>query len=518
FGAISTVTTGKKIQTGIMSTALVAMSAGILILSAALKTISSIDPERLVASMMVLTVTLAELTTVAILMSKTTNRMTKGTTGMILMATAVRILASSVSALGSMSLDSLTKGIVSLGVVMTELGAFAVLVNKFGGSIGVLNGVSFNLLASSLLILQKAVSSFGAMDLGDIAKGLGAVGVALAEFAGFGFLSSFSKNLISGSVAVTVMSAAMNLLVDPMKELGSLDLETLAKALGAMAIAITEFVVALNLMNGGLASSASILVMAAAMNVLADAFARMGELSIGSLAKSLISIALALATFGVAATLLAPVTPIIVALSLSLGAFAAALGLLLVASSSAGLIGNLAGSLALLSNINFTAFLKGIESVAWMFVEFIQGIVKGVGEIAATLVTSIAQIITAVCEAIAQAAPAIGDAITSLILTLCEVIRNTAPEIASTVVYLIAQVWEAIKGALGELWNNLTSWFDENIWHHDWFGIGAMFNDFKAVWAGDAEAAGEETAEGYANGLESKKQSIFDKMSEIASK
>src|SRR5699024_10039663 len=83
FGAISTVTTGKKIQTGIMSTALVAMSAGILILSAALKTISSIDPERLVASMMVLTVTLAELTTVAILMSKTTNRMTKGTTGMI---------------------------------------------------------------------------------------------------------------------------------------------------------------------------------------------------------------------------------------------------------------------------------------------------------------------------------------------------------------------------------------------------------------------------------------------------
>src|SRR5699024_1445979 len=202
--------------------------------------ISSIDPERLVASMMVLTVTLAELTTVAILMSKTTNRMTKGTTGMILMATAVRILASSVSALGSMSLDSLTKGIVSLGVVMTELGAFAVLVNKFGGSIGVLNGVSFNLLASSLLILQKAVSSFGAMDLGDIAKGLGAVGVALAEFAGFGFLSSFSKNLISGSVAVTVMSAAMNLLVDPMKELGSLDLETLAKALGAMAIALTE--------------------------------------------------------------------------------------------------------------------------------------------------------------------------------------------------------------------------------------------------------------------------------------
>lgn len=515
---LNTLTLGKKFQVATLSAAMVAMSTGILILSAALKTISSVQPDRLVTSVLALGVVLAELSVATTFLSSTATRMTKGTTGMVLMATAVRILVSSVSALGSMSLDSLTKGIVSLGVVMTELGAFAVLVNKFGGSIGLLNGVSFNLLASSLLILQKAVSSFGAMDLGDIAKGLGAVGVALAEFAGFGFLSKFSKNLISGSVAVTIMSAAMNLLVDPMKELGALDLETLAKALGAMAIALTEFVVALNLMNGGLASSASILVMAAAMNVLADAFARMDELSIGSLAKSLISIAVALGIFGVAATLLAPVTPIIVALSLSLGAFAAALGLLLMAASTAGFVDNLAASLSTLSSISFSAFLQSIKDLAWMFVEFIQGIVKGVGEIAATLVTSIAQIITAVCEAIAQAAPAIGDAITALILTLCEVIRNTAPEIASTVVYLIAQVWEAIKGALGDLWNNLTSWFDENIWHHDWFGIGAMFNDFKAIWAGDAEAAGEETAEGYANGLDNKKQSIWDKMSEIASK
>lgn len=515
---LNTLTLGKKFQVATLSAAMVAMSTGILILSAALKTISSVQPDRLVTSVLVLGVVLAELSVATTFLSSTATRMTKGTTGMVLMATAVRILVSSVSALGSMSLDSLTKGIVSLGVVMTELGAFAVLVNKFGGSIGLLNGVSFNLLASSLLILQKAVSSFGAMDLGDIAKGLGAVGVVLAEFAGFGFLSKFSKNLISGSVAVTVMSAAMNLLVDPMKELGALNLETLAKALGAMAIALTEFVVALNLMNGGLASSASILIMAAAMNVLADAFARMGELSIGSLAKSLISIAVALGIFGVAATLLAPVTPIIVALSLSLGAFAAALGLLLMAASTAGFIDNLAASLSTLSSISFSASLQSIKDLAWMFVEFLLGIVKGVGEIASTLVISIAQIITAVCDAIVMAAPAIGSAITSLITTLCQVIRNSAPEIAYTVVYLIGQVWEAIKGALNDLWNNFTAWFDENIWHHDWFGIGDMFNDFKAIWAGDAEEAGAETAEGYANGLESKKQSIFDKMSEIASK
>lgn len=515
---LNTLTLGKKFQVAALSGAMVAISTGVLILSAALKTISSVEPENLVSSVLALGVVLAELSAAAAFLGKTTTKMTKGTLGMVAMAAAVRVLASSVAALGSMPIEDLIKGVSALGVVLAELGTFSVATSRLGNSMGILKGLSFNLLASSLLILQKAVSGFASMDVSQLAKGLGSVAVALAEFAGFGFLSKFSKNLISSSVAVTVISAAMNLLIGPIQELGALDLAEIAKALGAMGGALAEFVVALNLMKGGLGSSAAILVMASAMVVLSSAFERLGSLELGQLAKALISIGLALATFGVAATLLAPVTPIIVALSLSLGAFAAALGLLLVAASSANLITNLAGSLALLSNINFSAFLKGIESVAWMFVEFIQGIVKGVGEIAATLVTSIAQIITAVCEAIAQAAPAIGDAITALILTLCEVIRNTAPEIASTVVYLIAQVWEAIKGALGELWNNLTSWFDENIWHHDWFGIGAMFNDFKAIWAGDAEAAGEETAEGYANGLDNKKQSIWDKMSEIASK
>ena len=515
---LNTLTLGKKFQVAALSGAMVAISTGVLILSAALKTISSVKPENLVASVLALGVVLAELSAAAAFLGKTTTKMTKGTLGMVAIAAAVRVLASSVAALGSMPIEDLVKGVSALGVVLAELGTFSVATSRLGNSMGILKGLSFNLLASSLLILQKAVSGFASMDVSQLAKGLGSVAVALAEFAGFGFLSKFSKNLISSSVAVTVMSAAMNVLIGPIQELGALDLAEIAKALGAMGGALAEFVVALNLMKGGLGSSAAILVMASAMVVLSSAFERLGSLELGQLAKALISIGAALAVFGVAATLLAPVTPIIVALSLSLGAFAAALGLLLVAASSANLISNLAGSLALLSNINFSAFLKGIESVAWMFVEFIQGIVKGVGEIAATLVTSIAQIITAVCEAIAQAAPAIGDAITSLILTLCEVIRNTAPEIASTVVYLIAQVWEAIKGALGDLWNNLTSWFDENIWHHDWFGIGAMFNDFKAIWAGDAEAAGEETAEGYANGLDNKKQSIWDKMSEIASK
>ena len=56
---LNTLTLGKKFQVATLSAAMVAMSTGILILSAALKTISSVQPDRLVTSVLALGVVLA---------------------------------------------------------------------------------------------------------------------------------------------------------------------------------------------------------------------------------------------------------------------------------------------------------------------------------------------------------------------------------------------------------------------------------------------------------------------------
>ena len=511
-------TVKKQFKVAGITAAMIGLSTGVLILSAALKTISSVDPERLASSVVALGFVLAELSVAAIAMSKNIKKMTKGASAFVIMAAAVRVLASSVSVFAQLPLGSLIQGIVGVGAVLTELGTFAVLMSKFSGTVGFLNGLSFNLLATSLLILQKAVVGFGSLDVDILAKGLITIGVALGEFAGFGFLSKFSKNLISSAASFSIMAAALNLLIPPIIELGRLDIPTLAKSLVTIGVALGEFVLALNLLNGSMGSAIAIATMSASMLLLANAFKTFESIGIGTIAKTLISVASALTIFGIAATLLAPVTPIIVALSLSLGAFAAALGLLLVAASSAMLIGNLAGSLSLLASINFSAFLQGIKNVAWMVVEFIQGVVKGFGEIASTLVTSIAQIITAVCNAIVEAAPAIGDAISTLIITACDVIKESAPVIAETVVYLIGQVWEAIKWALEDMWNKVNNWVDVNIIHHDWFGISAMINDFKSIWSSDAEQAGKDTAQGYVNGIESEEKSLSDQIQSFAEK
>lgn len=501
-----------------LSSTLISLSSSVLVLSAALNIIASIDSDKMMLSVSALGLVLTELTISATILSGNVRNIAKGTSGLVLMATAVRILASSIKVFSDISFESLVKGIGSLGVILTELAVFSIAMSKFGGSIGLLNGISFNLLASSLLILQKSIEKFGNMNLSQLAKGLSTIGIILLEFSAFSFLNKFSKHIISSSLAFSIMAASLNLLINPMKTLGDMDISEIGKALLAIGGALTEFVLAMNLVKSGIGTSASFAVMSLSVVLLAKAFSELSEVPLSSIGKTLLSVAGALTVFGVAAFVLGPVTPIITALSVSLSLFAASLGFLLVAASSAQLISNLAGSLALLSTLNFSAFLQAIKNLAWMVVEFIAGVIKGFAEIASTIASSIAKIVTAICEGIVQAAPAIGNAITTLVITLCGVIRETAPIIAETVVYLIGELWTAIKNALYGLWSNIWSWLDTNIFSHDWFGIGEFISNFKSIWISDAEKAGADVAKGYANGMSSESESISSGIESLANK
>lgn len=153
--------------------------------------------------------------------------------------------------------------------------------------------------------------------------------------------------------------------------------------------------------------------MAAAVNLLVPAIKELGSLSLTEMGMALLAVAGAFTALGVAAVILAPLTPVIVALSLSISALALSIGALLALNSAAMFIGNLASSLTLLQNLNFQVFIEALKSAAWLVVEFITGIIKGLAEVASTLATSIAKIIEAVCSAIVLSAPAIGEA------TLC---------------------------------------------------------------------------------------------------
>lgn len=376
----------QSLKLSVLAGGMVAVSAAVLVLSGALKVISSIDSDKLLGSVVALGGVMAELALVAVILSRDGGRFTKGAAGMIAFAAGIRILASSVKALGGLSVTALAKGIAGVGALCAELVVAAKLMN--GTKFGIGKGTGFVLMAASMEILQDAVAKFGEMDWESIGRGLTAVAGGLAAFV---MALNLSKGTIGSAISLTMMAAAVNLLVPALQGLGNLSWETIGKGL----------------------------------LTLIGAFAVMGG----------------------AAVILAPVTPVIVALSLSLSALALSLGALLALTSASTFINNLASSLSLLNSLNFQVFLNGIKAVAWMLVEFIAGIFEGLGEVASSLVASIAKIIKALCDAVILAAPAIGQALYVLGTTVID-----------TVVSLTAYVWEKIEPALNDLWAKFTTW------------------------------------------------------------
>jgi phage-related protein len=369
-----------------VSTGMVAVSSAVLVLSGALKVISTIDKSNLLASVAALAGVMAGLTIVGAVLSKDEARFLKGAAGLIAFAGAAGILTTALKALSGLKLEEMAKGLGGISGIAAVLVLAAKLMN--GVKFGIGNGAAFLMLAGSMNLLVSAFKGFGEMNWTEIGKALTTAGASIGIFV---LALNLAKGTLGAAVALTTMAAAVNLLVPAIKELGSLSLTEIGMALLAVAGAFTSL--------------------------------------------------------GVAAAILAPLTPVIVALSLSISALALSIGALLALNSAAMFIGNLASSLTLLQNLNFQVFIEALKSAAWLVVEFITGIIKGLAEVASTLATSIAKIIEAVCSAIVLSAPAIGEALYAAGTTLIDVI-----------IKLLDYIWLKCEPALNDLWDKFTGW------------------------------------------------------------
>lgn len=527
----------KSAKLGAMSVTMVAMASSALILAGAAAKLASIDSGKLVSSIVALGSIMGGLTAVSVVLSKTGGKFMKGATGMIAFATAIRIMASAVNAMSGLSWEELARGLVGIGVLCVELGAFLA-VSKFD-KLGVLKGTGLILLATALNILQSAVAKFGSMNLNEIQNGLIAVGAALGEFAAFGIVAGFSKKMLASSTSVLILSSSMVVLSKAMKSISSLDGEDIKKSLIAIGGALAEFVLALNLIKGTLGSAASLTTMTVAINLLVPALTGLGNLSLAQIGTGLLAIAGAFGVVGAAAFILAPLTPVITALSLAMSALAISLGALMALASVSQFFGNLASSLSLLNSLNFQVFLNGIKAMAWLLVEFVAGIFKGLATIAGTIATSIASIITAVCDGIAQAAPSIGNALAQLIVTVCNVIVQCSEPIGQalftlgtvaiqTIIDLIAWAWDGgggegggIKGALSSLWANITSFIGEKFNPANWFKEGSLLDGLfgaanKAADERDATEYGKSVGDKLAEGMNNSQKDVRESSVNLA--
>lgn len=484
----------KKVGKGTSS--MVIMAAGVLILSSALKKIADIDSEKLVSSVIALGAVMAELVAAQVAISKWAPDGAKHAMSMLVMAAAVRVLAGAIEQLGSLAWDEIVKGLVAVGGLLAEVAAFSAL-SKFSElSVGKATGIL--ILAAALAVLEKSVIAFSKMSLKQIGRGLAAVGGLLAEIAAFSFLSSFADHILSTAVAMTILSGGLLILSNAMANLGGMSLEQIGAALAALGGGLIEMGIALTLVKGSLASAASFLIMAAALNALVSPLKTFSEMSLEEIGHGLLALGGAMGIFAIAVGGLSLIGPIVIGVSLALSLLAGSFALLLGAMAAVSLM-----------PLKMDVLVGALGTLGAAVGVFIAGVIAGLGTAVGSIATAIAEIVVAVCNAIAEAAPAIGDALIELITALCDVLITCMPKIEATVEVLIyalcdvliactPRILETIDTVFGNVFSyigsklaDLGKWLWEKI--KDPFGVSNVVDA--------AKESGKNIAAGYAEGI-----------------
>ena len=438
---------------------LIGFAASVFILALALVKISTIDKDKILEALGTITILLVEMAAVAIALSKYGKKVKTGAVSIIAFAASIYILTSSVEKLGKIDTEVLKKGLLSVGSLLAELAAF-IIAAKFG-KFKPTQAVSIVILAAALLILQKSVSSFGKMDINELKNGLSAVGAILAELAVFNISTGLSKHVLSASIGMLAIAAAITILQNPISKFAEMPIDQIGKALLVLGGVLAEVAIAMKIMpKNSLMAGIGLIAAAEGIIILNRALLAFSTIEWEEIKKGLIAMGLALGEVVLAANLMKGT----IGASLAMIIFAAAINLLVPALKAFSLISwegiskgliALGGALAIIIAASY--LLKPVIGTFLLFAIALDLISVAISAVllALTLFASadflnelgtpfrtvaleiIPEFIKNLANLIPELAPVIIKALIALIETACIAIRTTVPEIVDTLLYTI---------------------------------------------------------------------------------
>ena len=420
----------KQVMKG--ATSLIIFGAAIKILASACKDLSKLQWDELGRGLTGVGVLFAEIA-VFLRVAKFNGKMLSTATGIVILAAAMKVLASACKDFGQMEWSEIGKGLAGIGGLLAELAIFT---NLAGNAKHVMStGVALIAIGAAMKIFASAVKDFGQLQWDEIGRGLTAMGGALAEVAIA--VNLMPKNMIGIGTGLVIVGAALEIIANCMSKFGGMQWEEIGRGLTVMGGALAELAISLNFMKGTIGGSAALLIASGALAVLAPVLSILGALSWEAIAKGLISIAGAFTIIGVAGAVLTPLVPTILALS---GAFAL-IGVV-VLTIGAGLLAAGTGLSALA--IGFTALATAGAAGATAIVAALTVIVTGIAGLIPAVLTKVGEGIIAICKVIAAGAPAIGEAVKAVILTLIDVFVSCVPQLADGALQLVVGVLAAL--------------------------------------------------------------------------
>lgn len=376
-------------------------------------------------------------------------------------------LALAIKMLGSMSWESLAKGLGGMTVALGVIGGVMIAVNRlsgFGAAKGdlVKIGGQLMLIAIAINLLVAPIALLGHMNLSTLAKGLGGLAVVLlvVNKALVSMNGTNAASILKSSAAMMALAVALNMLILPIEMLGHMNLGTLAKGIGAMAAALTVILIALHHTKEVDASAAvPIVSLALSLLVMAKALKAFDKVSWESIGKGLIMLG---ASVGVlvglgyishkAGTGLNEVGKAMK--DIGIGALALAGSFYLVVQAITALHNANISLEEVLTNIG-DAIGAVLPTIARALVKTLVDTVQEFANSIPQLLAAVSTVLDALCNFVIVKSPELCEAFLALIDNALKATANHADSIANSIVVIIVAALKALAGHIPEICESL---------------------------------------------------------------
>lgn len=413
--------------------AMIGISVAALVMASALGKLAGFNTTQILNGLVGIVGITATLLIAATYLGKTDNTVIKGAVQMVVFATAINILASACAKISGLSWEELAKGLTGISVLLLAVAGFTRIT---GGAKDIVS------TSVSLVTIAAAMGIFVAIcknmtDLSWVELGTGLLSMALALGAITLATRFMPTNMLTIGVGLVAVAGAIYILAEAFGKIGSMSWEGIAKGLGVLGYSIAILAAGLYVMSGTMMGSAALVVAAGAIALLTGLLAVTGTMSWETIAKGLVALAGGLAIIAGAGYLLTPVVPAILSLG---GAFA------MVGAAAMGIGIGLA-----LAGVGLSAIATGLSAIALAVATGASAIVSGLTIIVTGIISlipaamvALGEGIIALCGVIVQGAPAIGEAIKAIVLTIIDVLVQCIPDIAEGALLLVVGVIDAL--------------------------------------------------------------------------
>lgn len=465
-----------------IASAVLKIAFSLLVLSGSIKILSSVDVGGSITALL----TLFGVTKILESFMKSTKDLSPiSMTSLISIAISMLIFAKAIKSIGQLSLGSAVKGVAAIGIILFEISRFLSSVNEINPGSVLASAVSMLIIGNALVAMAGAMAILGLLKVSSIIKGIVTIGAMLTIF--YIFTNKIQEisvaSILSASVAIMAISSALVLIAAALA-IASISSGDSVLGLITTFVAIVTAFALLNKFGGDSASmlgtAAALIIVSGAILVIAAALTLLTTIKnpVNAVLVMLGSLVGLFIVLGLAGLILAPIVPVILALSLALLAIGAAtllagvgltilsVGMVTFAASIVANIGLIMSAISLIiDGVGVILLSLGgvIISVATQLIPdlvnaaliLVNALINGFASNIGGIVTGVSNLIVNLLNALSTGVPSIVQAGIEFGLALingfADGIRNNSSEIFSAFKNILSSLIELAIDAIGEL-------------------------------------------------------------------